>query len=43
MATLERNVASEDITQSQWVGEAAIRGKNQVLSPLALIAKTYFV
>ena len=40
MATLERNVAPEDTTQSQWVGEAAIRGKNQV--SLALITNTYF-
>ena len=28
MATLEHNVAPED-TQSQWVGEAAIKGKSQ--------------
>ena len=32
MATLERNVAPEE-TQSQWVGEAAIRGKTQVSAP----------
>lgn len=29
MATLEHNVAPED-TQSQWVGEATIKGKSQV-------------
>jgi len=29
MESLERNVAPED-TQSQWVGEAAIKGKSQV-------------
>jgi len=29
MESLERNVAPQD-TQSQWVGEAAIKGKSQV-------------
>ena len=29
MATLEHNVAPED-SQSQWVGEATIKGKSQV-------------
>lgn len=33
MATLERNFAPED-AQSQWVGEAAIRGKSQVIHRL---------
>jgi hypothetical protein len=33
MATLEHNVAPED-TQSQWVGEATIKGKSQVIAEL---------
>ena len=33
MATLEGNVAPED-AQSQWVGEATIRGKSQVVHHL---------
>ena len=33
MESLERNVAPED-TQSQWVGEATIKGKSQVSLPV---------
>jgi len=34
MASLERDIPSEDTQQSQWVGEAAIKGRSQVCSGL---------
>ena len=42
MAALERNVAPED-TQSQWVGEAAIKGKSQVTPNLSITSSPWFL